>query len=121
MPPLSEEEIAHFAAQLQRPLPDDIKELLNYSAGLDCQLHLTRTRVGTGRITGTDKFGFDALPCSVDLLGDGYGNFWVVDVNSTSGKWGVVLFVCHDPPAIAVQATDLGQFLLQLLDPAGST
>jgi hypothetical protein len=69
--------------------------------------------------TGSGDVGLSILPYPVALLGDGCGNFWVVDVNP-SGEWGAILFVCHDPPVIAIQAADLASFLSQVLNPGGS-
>src|SRR5689334_8432785 len=51
------------------------------------------------------------------MLPDGFGNFWVVDVDPETGVWGAVFFACHDPSVIVVQAPDLATFLQQLLDP----
>ena len=81
-PGLSREEIAEFQKRLPGPLPDDIRELLVYSAGFDL------AAVGSVNFTGTTDSQFTkALPFAVTLLGDGSGNFWVVDVNGKSGAW----------------------------------
>jgi len=32
-----------------------------------------------------------------------------------TGAWGAILFVCHDPPVIAIQSPDLSSFLSQVL------
>ena len=123
-PGLSEEEVALFQKQLPGPLPLEIRELLIYSAGFDVvsgQLLKSRRMSGTAPVlfTGSGNVGLSVLPCPVALLGDGFGNFWVVDVNP-SGAWGAILFVCHDPPVIAIQAADLACFLGQVLNPDGS-
>jgi len=115
MPGLSREEIAEFQKRLPGPLPDEIRELLGYSAGF----HLAS--VGSVHFTGTTDSQFTkALPFAVTLLADGSGNFWVVDVNSKSGAWGAVFFVSHDPPVIVVQSPELETFLSQVLDPGQS-
>ncbi len=121
-PGLSEEEIAQFRRRFPGPLPEDIKELLRFSAGFDFQLQLPHVPVGSIRFTGTAQFGFpgNAFSHSIDLLNDGCGNYWVADIDSAKGEWGAVFFICHDPPVIAVQAADIGQFLLQVLNPTGS-
>jgi cell wall assembly regulator SMI1 len=114
-PGVSREEIAEFQKRLPGPLPDDIRELLVYSAGFDL------ASVGSVNFTrATDSQFTKALPFAVTLLGDGSGNFWVVDVNGKNGAWGAVFFVSHDPPVLVVQAQELRTFLSQILDPSHS-
>src|SRR5450755_1617875 len=116
LPGLSVEDVAGLQKTLGAPLPDEIVELLTYSAGFD----LASMR-GIGdliqiRFNGASAFDFSqALPCSIALLNDGSGNFWTVDINLKNGEWGPIFFVSHDPPALAVQAPDLATFLSQLL------
>jgi cell wall assembly regulator SMI1 len=124
-PGLSEKEIALFQTELPGVIPREIRELLVYSAGFDVdsgQLLKSRRMNGPTPVhfTGSGDFGLPkVLPCSIVLLGDGFGNFWVVDVDP-SGGWGAILFVCHDPPVVAIQAADLACFLGQVLNPGGS-
>jgi cell wall assembly regulator SMI1 len=125
-PGLSEEQIALFQAQLPGPLPLEVKELLAYSAGFETgssplvnSSRSKRNSAGTVLFKGNGAVGMEFLPCAVDLLGDGCGNFWVVDVNP-NGAWGSIIFVCHDPPVIAIQAEDIASFLFQILEPEQS-
>ena len=119
-PGLSEDEIARFQTQLPGALSPDIRELLTYSKGFDVALaQRPKSRhiheVVRVLFTGNGSVELDSIvPCPVALLGDGCGNFWVVDVHRT-GAWGAILFVCHDPPVIAIQAPDLASFLSQVL------
>jgi hypothetical protein len=117
---LSEEEVALFQTQLPGALPPDVRELLVYSAGFDIVSVLKSGRRGRTVpviLAGSRNIELsNVLPCPVTLLGDGCGNFWVVDVDLT-GAWGAILFVCHDPPVIVVQAADLACFLDQVLNP----
>lgn len=121
-PGLSEEEIQQIAKRLPGGIPHDITELLRYSAGFDIQLDLPHAAAGTVRFEGTQSLGFpgEALSSPIDLLDDGCGNFWLVDIEKPTGEWGSVFFVCHDPPVIVIQALDLGTFLSQVLDPRES-
>jgi hypothetical protein len=122
LPGLSDGEIAQFAEKLPGQLPDEVRALLKYSSGFSFDLGFLRQKVATVRFQGTEQFAFpdDAIPRAIDLIGDGCGNFWVVDIDSKNGKWGAVYFACHDPAVIAVQAGDLGQFIMQALDPSRS-
>jgi hypothetical protein len=121
LPALSEREIAQFQEQLPGPLPEEIRQLLLYSAGFDSKPQSIRQRAGTVRLTGHEGFELpEVFPASVPLLPDGCGNFWVVDINPQNGAWGAVFYACHDPAVIVVQARDLTTFLSQLLDPEKS-
>jgi len=123
---LSKAEIARFQAELPGPLPPEIAEVLACSAGFE--VNLGRLLNSRNRVTGPTVVLFTgngnvALPgvlaCPIPLLGDGFGNFWVVDV-SPNGAWGAVVFVCHDPPVFVIQARDFACFLDQVLDPEKS-
>lgn len=106
---LSDHEIDEAAAQLPTGrIPAEIRELLKYAAGFDFP------GIGEVSFDGVGWFGLDELfPFSVQLAGDGFGNFWILDVNR-KGQWGNVFFVCHDPAVIVKQSDDLAQFIQQV-------
>lgn len=124
-PGLPDHEIAAFESQLPEKLPPEIRELLMFSAGFEVHpesisgFPYTR-HVQPFAFTGTNGIAFPVFPCLVDLLHDGAGNFWVVEVDA-HGTWGHVFFASHDPPVIAVQAGGLSEFMLQVLEPALSS
>jgi hypothetical protein len=65
---------------------------------------------------GSGGFEFlEIFPCAISIAGDGCGNFWVVDLTTSSTTWGPIYFACHDPPVIAYQAADLREFVEQWL------
>ena len=91
-------------------LPQDIEELLRYSKGFDFR--------------GFDEIQFDAFgyfgmeelfPYAIQLAGDGYGNFWILDIG-VDGSWNCVYYVCHDPAVVVKQAGNLAQFIQQIDD-----
>lgn len=91
------------------PLPTQIQELFAHTSGFSVNGVEIDFR-------GEYPFEFDELFArSMPIAADGEGNFWVVDVSS-SGEWGVVFFVAHDPPVVAVQARDLAAFVDQVFD-----
>ena len=96
--------------------------MLVYSGGAGVKLPSHRNPIGEIRFAGLDQFGFpgSAIPCPLAILGDGVGNFWVVDVDPTNGRWGVVFYVCHDPPVVAIQAANLATFIGQATDQESS-
>lgn len=122
MPGLSEAELAQFQKTLPRPMPESVREALLYAAGFDAKpIGSLRGKALQLRLAGHDSFEFDqAFPKAIDLLPDGSGNFWVIDIDRETGDWGPVFYARHDPAVIVVQAPDLPTFLSQLLRPAGS-
>lgn len=109
LPPLSKAEIDEFAAQLPCPLPGEMLELLGHCRGF----YGTIEQVD---FTGRDlMFEFPAVfPFGVPIAADGFGNFWVVDLNPDSIAWGPIWFACHDPPVVLYQAESVERFLVEL-------
>lgn len=106
---LSEDQIDRLAAQLPSGrLPADIRELLRFSSGFSF------AGLDEIQFDGVNQLGFENLfPASVQLAGDGAGNFWIVDVNPI-GEWGSVFFVSHDPAVVFKQSEDLCEYLQQI-------
>jgi len=109
LPSLSQAELQNFANQLPCPIPPEIMELLSACGGF----YGTVEQVD---FTGRDLiFEFEpAFPDGLPIAADGYGNFWVVDLNPHSTRWGPIYFVCHDAPVVLYQADSLEQFLSEL-------
>jgi hypothetical protein len=108
-PGLSDKEIDELAKKLPtQKVPDEIRELLKFTKGFEFGPLEEINFYGVG------KFGMENIfPFSVQLAGDGFGNFWILDIDS-KGLWGAVFFVCHDPAVIVKQANNLSEFILQL-------
>jgi hypothetical protein len=109
LPPLSAAQIETFAARLPCPLPADIRQLLAFCRGF------------TGTLDIVDFTGEDCsfeqeevFPHGLPIAGDGYGNFWVVDLFPSSETWGPIYFACHDAPVILYQSPSLESFLSDL-------
>ncbi|GEP96458.1 SMI1/KNR4 family protein [Chitinophaga cymbidii] len=105
-PGLTDQQIETLARQFPTGrIPDDIRELLKFSAGFEF--------FGLDGITfdGIGQFGFETIfPVSIQLAGDGYGNFWVLDIDK-NGTWGRVFYVCHDPAVVVRHSDNLAQFI----------
>jgi len=103
---LNSQEIDNLAKQLPLGhIPGDIKELLKFASGFEFSLidEVTFDAVG--------QFAFEnVFPHSVQLAGDGFGNFWILDVDN-KGNWGNVFYVCHDPAVIVKHSEDLAEFI----------
>jgi hypothetical protein len=106
---LSDQQIDQLAARLPGSrIPPDIRQLLKHTSGFFFP--------GLDDICfdGVDRFGFEnVFPVSVELAGDGAGNFWIIDINN-KGEWGPVFFVCHDPAVVVKQSENLAEFLEQV-------
>lgn len=110
LPPLSAAEIDAFAATLPCPLPGEIRELLAYGRGFYGSAAETVDFTGEGCSYEQQEI----FPHGLPIAGDGYGNFWVVDLLPSSQNWGPIYFACHDAPVILYQSPSLASFLTEL-------
>lgn len=102
---MSDDEVTAFVNRLpQRILPVEIGELLRFARGFEFgSLEIRFDQHG--------QFGFESLfPDSIQLAGDGFGNFWVLDIDS-NGNWGNVYYVCHDPAVVVKHSETLADFI----------
>jgi hypothetical protein len=125
MPPLSEKEIAAFAARLPGPLPPEVRRLLAFARGFTIEVDedwpqdIEEFLVD---FTGADESllgaqgSLGALPNPAHIAGDDAGNSWAVDVDAATGAWGAVMYICHDPPEMTIQSRDLAGFIADALD-----
>ncbi|GAB2457795.1 hypothetical protein GCM10011375_06720 [Hymenobacter qilianensis] len=106
LPGLTDEQVRAFAESMpQGRLSADIQELLLFTRGFEF------SPLEEILFDAFNQFGLEELfPNSIQLAGDGFGNFWILDINQT-GQWGSVFYVCHDPAVIIRQSTDLCEFL----------
>lgn len=106
LPGLTDEQVKAFAESMpQGHLPAGIRDLLLFTRGFEFS-PLEKIRFDT-----FNQFGLEELfPNSIQLAGDGFGNFWILDI-SQIGQWGSVFFVCHDPAVVVRHSTDLCEFL----------
>jgi len=91
-------------------IPIEIKDLLKFASGFEF--------FGLEEVTfdGVGQFGFEEFfPNSVQLAGDGFGNFWILHIDK-NGKWGNVFYVCHDPAVIVKHSDNLTQFIEHVND-----
>lgn len=106
LPGLTDHEIDNLAKGLPTgQIPNDVRELLRFTKGFEFY--------GIDGITfdGVGQFGFENIfPYSVQLGHDGFGNFWILDVDS-KGNWGNVFYVCHDPAVVVKHSDSLSEFI----------
>jgi hypothetical protein len=109
LPAARPREVDELERELGRRVPPDVRDLLSLTTGFEF------APVGSVDFLGRDM-SVETFFRSVPILADHYGNFWVVDAEPVSGEWGPVLFWCHDPAVLVVQAATLGDFLEQIFD-----
>lgn len=108
---LTDRQIDELAKELPTgQVPTAIRELLKFTTGFEF--------FGLEEVTfnGVGQFGFEAFfPNSVQLAEDGFGNFWILDVDK-NGNWGNVFYVCHDPAVIVKHSDNITQFIEHVND-----
>ncbi len=109
LPGLSRAEMRAFVRRVPCRVPGEITELLGACGGVEGVIDQVDF---AGRLP---TFEFEAaFPDGLPLATDGFGNFWLVDLNSESTRWGPIYFVCHDAPVILYQSDSLEGFLIEL-------
>lgn len=107
-PGLSDEAINTLRQKLPgKHIPAEIEELLRFTRGFEFYL------VEEVRFDSLEFGMEDLFPDSIQLCGDGLGNFWIVDINR-AGEWGPVYYVCHDPAVVVKHSDNLAEFLAHL-------
>jgi hypothetical protein len=103
---LTNKEIENLRSQLpQNKLPNEIEELLIFSKGFIFH------GLEEIRFDSYGHFGFEEMfPYSIQLAGDCFGNFWILDIDS-KGNWNAVYYVCHDPAVIVKHSENLAEFI----------
>jgi hypothetical protein len=106
---MTNEEIENYKRNLpDNRLPDEIEELLRFCKGF---IFYGLEEI---RFDSFGQFGFEEMfPNSVQLAGDGFGNFWILDIDS-KGNWNSIYYVCHDPAVIVKHSENLKQFIEQV-------
>lgn len=103
---MTDSEIENLKSQLpNNNLPSEIEELLRFSRGFEFY------GLEEVRFDAFGHFGFEGMfPNSIQLAGDGFGNFWILDIDS-KGNWNSVYYVCHDPAVLVKHSGNLSEFI----------
>jgi hypothetical protein len=106
---MTDEEIETFKGHLPgKNLPAEIEDLLRFSKGFEFH------GLEEVRFDAFGHFGFEEMfPNSIQLAGDGFGNFWILDIDS-KGSWKSVYYVCHDPAVVVKHSENLKQFIVHV-------
>ncbi len=99
-----------FRERFRAVIPPDMQDLYALASGFE--LHYTEVQFKEHRLQGYDFLFEDWL----EIVADGFGNHWVLEIRPGADSWGPVWFTCHDPPVVLHIADDLTSFLRQFLD-----
>ena len=103
---MTDGEIENLKSRLpNNTLPNEFDELLRFSKGF------VFYGLEEVRFDAFSHFGFEEMfPNSIQLAGDGFGNFWILDVDSEGG-WNSNYYICHDPAVIVKHSENLSEFI----------
>ena len=106
---MTDREIEKFISKLpNKNLPQEIEELLRFAKGFYL------SGLDEIRFNAYGEFGFEELfPKSITLASDGFGNYWILDINN-KGEWNEIYYVCHDPPALVKHSNNLSEFIMHV-------
>ena len=108
---MSKEELDDFARSLPAPPDDDARELLAFCSGIDGMLD----QIDFSGRTLQGAFEAEFVPYGLPIAHDGFGNYWVIDLQPECGNWGPIYFCCHDAPVMLLQASTLQQFVHEVV------
>lgn len=110
LPAATTDQVTEFQRSIGQPkMPAALAELLRFASGFESR------SAGTVDFLGRDM-SVQTFFRSTPVVGDGSGNFWIVDLASDEGLWGPVMFWSHDPAVAVIQAASLADFVQQILD-----
>jgi cell wall assembly regulator SMI1 len=115
-PAVPSAEIERLEVELGVPLSRELRVLLGETAGISSGPLPIIDFTGQSLSFGDP----DALPWALPIAGDGFGNFWVVDLTPEETQTAPVFFACHDAPVILYQSPTIGDFLheaFRMLEP----
>lgn len=69
----------------------------------------------TGRLSDCRSPLPEINPSGITVATNGFGDWWVADVNPNSGQWGAIFYISHDPPVFFIQHGTYEQFLRDAL------
>ncbi len=110
LPPATDGEIATVEAAFPIPLPAELREALQVSAGF------ANGPLESLSLLDVTGFGMeDVFPNSYPVGHDGFGNYWILDLPPEGDECGPVFYACHDPPVIAFQSASVSAFVREVV------
>ena len=115
VPGLTAESIESVEQRVGLPLPEELRTLLTYCAGIrEAEIDFT------GEAMHSDYTWDEVFPNGLPIARDGSGNFWVLDITPDTTAAAPIFFACHDAPVVLYQSPDIAGFLREMLGKGGS-
>lgn len=109
LPALNVDRLEKLEEDLGAPLPADLRELAGECGGIEGLLDSVSFEGGLAFEMP------EIFPKGLPIAGDGFGNFWVIDVLSAPEACARIFFACHDAPVILFQCSGMADFLAELV------
>ena len=109
-PGLPPERIEALERETGIPLPAELKSLLAFCSGIEGGALDWIDFTGASGSVGAE----DILPHGLPIAGDGFGNFWMLDLTPRTTEVAPVFYLCHDAPVVLFQCPDLATFLVEV-------
>lgn len=106
---LSDVDVKALEDRVGLPLPEELRMLLGFCSGIEGVLDQVDFTGATLAFEMAEIF-----PNGLPIAGDGFGNFWVLDITPHAASVAPVFFACHDAPLILHQSDDLAGFLREV-------
>jgi hypothetical protein len=100
-------EIELLADEVGAPLSRELRTLLAYTAAIEGGPLEAIDFTGRSMSIGAEEM----FPSGLPIAGDGFGNFWILDLPPDEVETAPVFFVCHDPPVTLYQSPNIGDFV----------
>jgi len=108
-PALLPADIEGLADEVGAPLSRELRALLGQTAAIDGGPLQAIDFTGRSLSWGAPEM----FPTGLPIAGDGFGNFWILDLPPDDAETAPVFFACHDPPVILYQSPNIGDFLYE--------
>jgi cell wall assembly regulator SMI1 len=105
-PGISEAELLAIESKLGALLPEDVRAVAAQCGGFEGPME-SISFDGQEPVQWLEEITNHCL----GIAEDGFGNGWVVDCLPERERESLVLYVCHDPAVLVVQARSLAEFL----------
>jgi len=108
-PALRPADIESLADEVGAPLSRELRTLLGLTSAIDGGPLETIDFTGRSLSIGAEEM----FPSGLPIAGDGFGNFWILDLPPDDVETAPVFFACHDPAVILYQSPNIGDFMYE--------